>query len=184
MNRVRSLLIATAPLQLMVAAVVALTSRGPALFRQERTGLNGLPFTILKFRTMRQDAEKDGPQWAAENDDRITPAGRFLRKSRLDELPQLWNVLAGQMSFVGPRPERPVFVRELRAAIPYYDQRHVLRPGLTGWAQVKFPYGASVEETEGKLEYDLYYIKHLSVAFDITIILETVRVLLTGKGAR
>jgi len=174
----------TAPLQLLVAAAIRLTSSGPALFRQERVGLNGVPFTMLKYRSMRQDAEKDGPVWAAENDDRTTRVGRFLRKVRLDELPQLWNILAGQMSFVGPRPERPVFVRELRSQIPYYDQRHVVRPGLTGWAQVKYPYGASVEETLEKLEYDLYYIKHLSLTFDLTIMIETVRVIFTGKGAR
>lgn len=179
-----SLLLLTAPLQLAIAAAIRLTSRGPAVFRQERVGLNGVPFTMFKFRSMRQDAEKDGAVWAAKNDDRVTAVGRFLRKVRLDELPQLWNILAGQMSFVGPRPERPVFVRELRAQIPYYDQRHVVRPGLTGWAQVKYPYGASVEETLEKLEYDLYYIKHLSMTFDLTILIETVRVMFTGKGAR
>ncbi len=179
-----SLLVLTTPVQLLIALSIALTSRGPVLFRQERVGLNGLPFTMLKFRTMRPDAETDGPQWASTNDDRITPIGRFLRKARLDELPQLWNVLAGQMSFVGPRPERPVFVRELRIAIPYYDQRHAIRPGITGWAQMKYPYGASIEETQDKLEFDLYYIKRMSVAFDLTIIFETVRVLLTGTGAR
>ena len=179
-----ALLAISAPLQVLVAVAVALTSRGPVLFRQGRTGLAGLPFTILKFRTMQVDAERQGPRWAAENDERVTSIGRFLRTSRLDELPQLWNILLGQMSFVGPRPEQPVFVRMLRNRIPYYDQRHVIRPGLTGWAQVKYPYGASVEETEDKLEYDLYYIKHSSIAFDVTIMLETVRVMLTGKGAR
>ncbi len=179
-----TLLVLTAPLQMAIAAAIRLTSEGPALFRQERVGLAGMPFTILKYRTMREDAEKDGPQWASKNDDRITPLGRFLRKARLDELPQLWNVLAGKMSFVGPRPERPVFIRELRAAIPYYDQRHAVRPGITGWAQVKYPYGASIEETEDKLEFDLYYIKRMSLSFDVTIIFETLRVLLSGKGAR
>lgn len=178
------LVLATAPLQLLIALAIRATSRGPALFRQERVGLGGVAFTMLKYRSMVQDAEKDGPQWAAQGDDRITSVGRLLRKTRLDELPQLWNVLAGQMSFVGPRPERPVFVRRLREQIPYYDQRHTVRPGITGWAQVKYPYGASVEETLEKLEYDLYYIKRLSVAFDVTIVLETLRVLLTGKGAR
>jgi lipopolysaccharide/colanic/teichoic acid biosynthesis glycosyltransferase len=178
------LLLLAAPLQLALAAAIRLTSKGPALFRQERVGLNGVPFTMLKFRSMRQDAEKDGPVWAAQNDDRVTPLGRFIRKVRLDELPQLWNIFRGQMSFVGPRPERPVFVRELRAQIPYYEQRHSVRPGLTGWAQVKYPYGASVEETLEKLEYDLYYIKRLSLSFDLTILIETVRVMFTGKGAR
>ena len=139
---------------------------------------------MVKFRTMRADSERNGPQWASKNDSRITPIGSFLRKSRLDELPQLWNILRGQMSFVGPRPEQPTFVRQLRQSIPYYDQRHAVPPGLTGWAQVKYPYGASIEESEDKLEFDLYYIKHLSVALDVTIMIETVRVMLTGKGAR
>lgn len=178
------LLVLTGPVMAGVAIAVAVSSPGPAVFRQDRVGFLGMPFTMLKFRTMRQDSEKAGAQWASENDDRITPVGRFLRKSRLDELPQLWNILLGQMSFVGPRPEQPTFVRTLRQAIPYYDQRHAVRPGLTGWAQVKYPYGASVEESEEKLEYDLYYIKRLSVAFDITIMFETVRVMLTGRGAR
>ncbi len=178
------LLAISAPIQLLVALAVALTSRGPVLFRQERTGIAGLPFTILKFRTMHVDAERDGARWASENDDRITSIGSFLRTSRLDELPQLWNIVIGQMSFVGPRPEQPAIVRMLRDRIPYYDQRHVIRPGLTGWAQVKYSYGATVEETEEKLEFDLYYIKHSSTAFDISIMFETVRVMLTGKGAR
>ena len=178
------LLIVSAPVQIMVAIAVAASSKGPVLFRQERVGLNGVPFTMLKYRSMRTDAEDAGPQWAAEGDDRVTPVGSFLRKSRLDELPQLWNIFAGQMSFVGPRPERPCFVRSLREQIPYYDQRHAVRPGLTGWAQVKIAYGASVEDSLGKLEYDLYYIKRLAVAFDITIITETVRVLLTARGSR
>ncbi len=177
-------LLFTAPLQALIALAVAATSPGPVLFRQERVGLNGLPFVMLKFRTMYTDAEKDGPRWAAADDDRVTPVGRLLRRSRLDELPQLWNILAGHMSFVGPRPERPVFVRQLRERIPYYHQRHIVRPGLTGWAQVKYPYGASVEEAQEKLEYDLYYIKRMSVAFDLTILFETVRVFLTGRGAR
>ena len=179
-----ALLAISAPIQMLVAIAVALTSRGLVLFRQERTGLAGLPFTILKFRTMRVDSEREGARWATENDDRITSIGRFLRTARLDELPQLWNILLGQMSFVGPRPEQPKLVRMLRDRIPYYDQRHVIRPGLTGWAQVKYPYGASIEETEDKLEYDLYYIKHSSTAFDISIMFETVRMMLTGKGAR
>jgi sugar transferase (PEP-CTERM system associated) len=178
------LLVVAAPIMLAVAAAIAMTSPGPVIFRQARVGLLGDPFTIFKFRTMRQDSESAGAQWATENDARITRLGHFLRKSRLDELPQLWNILRGQMSFVGPRPEQPSFVRTLRQAIPYYDQRHAVRPGLSGWAQVKYPYGASVEESEEKLEYDLYYIKRLSVAFDLTIMFETVRVMLTGRGAR
>jgi len=179
-----TLLVLTAPAMAAVAVAVTVSSPGPAIFRQGRVGFLGAPFTMLKFRTMRLGSECSGARWAAQDDDRITPAGRFLRKSRLDELPQLWNILCGQMSFVGPRPEQPTFVRTLRQAIPYYDQRHAVRPGLTGWAQVKYPYGASVEESEEKLEYDLYYIKRLSVAFDLTIMFETVRVMLTGRGAR
>jgi sugar transferase (PEP-CTERM system associated) len=178
------LLVVTAPVLAVVAIAIRATSPGPAIFSQPRVGLASLPFTIYKFRTMCQESEADGAQWATENDSRITPLGRFLRKSRLDELPQLWNILLGQMSFVGPRPEQPTFVRTLRQAIPYYEQRHAVRPGLTGWAQVKYPYGASVAESEEKLEYDLYYIKRLSVAFDFTIMFETVRVMITGKGAR
>jgi sugar transferase (PEP-CTERM system associated) len=179
-----ALLVVTAPVLAVVAVAIRATSPGPAIFSQPRVGLAGLPFTIYKFRTMCQESEAGGAQWATENDSRITPLGKFLRKSRLDELPQLWNILRGQMSFVGPRPEQPTFVRTLRQAIPYYDQRHAVRPGLTGWAQVKYPYGASVEESEEKLEFDLYYIKRLSVAFDVTIMFETVRVMITGKGAR
>lgn len=179
-----ALLLITAPIMAAVALAIRVTSPGPAVFKQSRVGLLGMPFTIMKFRTMCQESEANGAQWATENDSRITPLGKFLRKSRLDELPQLWNILLGQMSFVGPRPEQPTFVRTLRQAIPYYDQRHAVRPGLTGWAQVKYPYGASVEESEEKLEFDLYYIKRMSVAFDLTIMFETARVMLTGKGAR
>ena len=178
------LLVLAAPVMAAIAVAVAVSTPGPAIFRQARVGRLGRPFTMLKFRTMRQDAESDGARWAKEDDDRVTWVGRFLRKSRLDELPQLWNILLGQMSFVGPRPEQPMFVRTLRRAIPYYDQRHAVRPGLTGWAQVKYSYGASVEESEEKLEFDLYYIKRLSVAFDLTIMFETLRVMLTGRGAR
>jgi lipopolysaccharide/colanic/teichoic acid biosynthesis glycosyltransferase len=138
-----------------------------------------------KFRTMREDAESvTGPVWSSANDPRVTPVGGFLRRTRLDEMPQLWNVLIGDMSFVGPRPERPEFVRELTARIPFYGQRHVLKPGLTGWAQVRYTYAASVEDAIEKLQYDLYYIKNLSIALDFVIVLETIKTVLTRKGAR
>ena len=141
-------------------------------------------FTLFKFRSMRVDAESGTPVWARPNDDRATRVGRFIRLSRLDELPQLWNVLRGDMSFVGPRPERPYFVQQLVAEIPFYMARHAVKPGVTGWAQVKYRYGASVEDAMEKLRYDLYYIKHLSISFDLTIVADTVKVILTGKGAK
>jgi sugar transferase (PEP-CTERM system associated) len=173
-----------APIMLLVAAAVKMTSRGPALYHQQRVGLNGRIFTVHKFRSMRHDAEAlTGPVWAAKTGDpRVTPIGRFLRRSRLDELPQLWNVLVGEMSFVGPRPERPEFVRELTAEIPYYGQRHVVRPGLTGWAQVRYSYGASKEDALEKLQYDLYYIKNLSFALDLLIIVETIKTVVLRRG--
>jgi sugar transferase (PEP-CTERM system associated) len=173
-----------APLMLLTALAVRLESRGPVLFRQERVGENGRIFTLVKFRSMRADAENGTPQWASENDDRVTRIGRFIRQTRLDELPQLWNVLKGDMSFVGPRPERPFFVEQLADAIPYYMERHAVRPGITGWAQVKYRYGSSVEDAMEKLRYDLYYIKHLSLVFDLTIILDTVKVILSRRGAK
>jgi sugar transferase (PEP-CTERM system associated) len=178
------LLVLTAPLFALVAILVRLSGPGPVLYRQTRVGLDKRPFDLLKFRTMRADAEAaSGPVWASAGDDpRITAVGRFLRKSRLDELPQLWNVMKGQMSFVGPRPERPHFVDKLRKVIPYYDERHGVRPGITGWAQVKFPYGSTLEDAEEKLEYDLYYVKHMSLLLDLAILLETVKVMLLGRG--
>ena len=174
------------PLMVVLALLVRFTSHGPALYRQERVGERGRPFMLLKFRTMRVDAESgSGPVWASEErDPRTTSVGRFLRKTRLDELPQLINVLRGEMSFVGPRPERPHFVERLRTVIPYYDERHGVKPGITGWAQVKFRYGATLEDSEEKLQYDLYYIKHMSLIFDIGIIFDTIKVMLVGKGAR
>jgi sugar transferase (PEP-CTERM system associated) len=179
------LAISTAPLMLLTAVAVKLDSAGPALYSQERVGENGRIFKIYKFRSMRSDAEKAGtPLWARDKDDRITRVGRFIRKTRLDELPQLWNVMRGDMSFVGPRPERPFFVEQLAREIPFYLQRHAVRPGLTGWAQVKYQYGSTVEDAMEKLRYDLYYIKHLSVFFDLTIALDTVKVILFGKGAK
>jgi len=177
-------LVIAAPIMLVVAAAVWMTSRGPALYHQLRVGLNGRTFTVHKFRSMRQDAEAaTGPVWASKTGDpRVTPVGRFLRRSRLDELPQLWNVLIGEMSFVGPRPERPEFVSELTAQIPYYGQRHVVRPGLTGWAQVRYSYGASKEDALEKLQYDLYYIKNLSLALDLLIIVETIKTVVLRRG--
>jgi sugar transferase (PEP-CTERM system associated) len=173
-----------APLALLIALAVRLSSPGPVLYRQTRVGLNGTSFELLKWRTMRADAETaSGPVWATgERDPRITPLGRFMRKMRLDELPQLVNVVRGDMSFVGPRPERPHFVTKLREVIPYYDERHSVRPGITGWAQVKFPYGSTLEDAEEKLEYDLYYVKHMSLLLDAAILLETAKVMLLGRG--
>ncbi len=163
---------------------VRLSSPGPIFFRQTRIGLRGRRFSIIKFRTMRQDAEADGPVWAEKNDCRVTPLGRFMRTTRLDEIPQLWNVLRGEMGFVGPRPERPEFVEWLTKEIPFYELRHMVRPGITGWAQVRYKYGASLEETKRKLEYDLYYVKHLSLGLDLLIMFETIKTIVLGRGAQ
>ncbi|MBV8819400.1 MAG: TIGR03013 family PEP-CTERM/XrtA system glycosyltransferase [Acidobacteriaceae bacterium] len=172
------------PLMLLVAVAIRLESKGAVIYRQQRVGLRGSTFEILKFRSMRADAEAGGRAvWAQKGDPRVTRAGRVLRKYRIDEIPQLLNVLRGQMSLVGPRPERPVFVEQLRAEIPFYDERHSIRPGLTGWAQVQSGYGASVEDTMTKLEYDLFYAKNLSLGFDLLIALKTIRTVLTGSGA-
>ncbi|WCJ58984.1 exopolysaccharide biosynthesis polyprenyl glycosylphosphotransferase [Fontisphaera persica] len=173
------LLVLGLPLLLAMLAV-RLTSPGPIFYRQVRTGRFGRPFTLLKLRSMRVDAEADGPRWAAANDDRVTPVGRFLRRYRIDEIPQLLNVLRGEMSFVGPRPERPEFIEELARQVPYYKERLMIQPGLTGWAQVRYPYGASVEDARRKLEYDLYYMKHMSLFLDCFILLDTVRIVLRG----
>jgi lipopolysaccharide/colanic/teichoic acid biosynthesis glycosyltransferase len=167
-----------------IILAVRLSSPGPIFFSQTRVGLRGRHFTVLKFRTMRQDAETQGAVWAIKNDTRVTPLGRFMRTTRLDEIPQLWNVLRGDMAFVGPRPERPEFVQWLTSEIPYYELRHIIRPGITGWAQVRYQYGASLEETKRKLEYDLYYIKHLSVGLDLLIIFETVKTIILRRGAQ
>jgi len=163
---------------------VRLTSPGPIFFRQTRVGLRGRPFTVIKFRTMRQDAEAKGAVWATKNDPRVTSLGRFMRKTRLDEIPQLWNVLRGDMGFVGPRPERPEFVQWLSSEIPFYELRHIIRPGITGWAQVRYQYGATLEETKQKLEYDLYYVKHLSIGLDLLIMFETVKTIILRRGAQ
>ena len=178
------LAIVTLPLMLLTALLVLLEDGRPILYRQERVGENGRMFVLSKFRSMRKDAERGGtPVWAKDGDDRVTRVGRFIRKTRLDELPQLWNVVRGDMSFVGPRPERPFFVEQLASDIPFYQQRHAVKPGLTGWAQVKYRYGSSREDAMEKLRYDLYYIKHLSVIFDLTIVFDTVKVVLFRKGA-
>lgn len=178
------LAIVALPLMVIAALIVFLEDGRPVLYRQERVGENGRAFTLSKFRSMRKDAEKGGtPIWAQDGDNRVTRIGRFIRKTRLDELPQLWNVLRGDMSFVGPRPERPFFVEQLSKEIPFYQQRHAVKPGLTGWAQVKYRYGSSLEDAMEKLRYDLYYIKHLSVFFDLTIVFDTVKVVLFRKGA-
>jgi len=173
----------TTPLLILIALVIKLTSRGPVLFRQERVGLDGKVFVLSKFRSMRQNAELEtGPTWAAKNDSRTTAVGRLLRKFRLDELPQAFNVLRGEMSFIGPRPERPYFVGMLRDEIPYYDLRHYVKPGITGWAQVMYPYGASMEDAYKKMQYDLYYVKHMSLWTDILILFKTLMVVLVGRG--
>jgi len=172
-----------APVGALVAAVIKLAEPGsPVLYHQERVGLFGKPFTIMKFRTMRAGAETEsGAVWAMEGDPRITPVGRFLRISRLDEIPQIINVLRGEMSIVGPRPERPEFVTQLAAAIPWYEERENILPGITGWAQIRYPYGSSVDDARRKLEYDLFYMKHMSMSLDIQIILRTLRIVLLGK---
>ncbi|HEX8634371.1 MAG TPA: TIGR03013 family XrtA/PEP-CTERM system glycosyltransferase [Pyrinomonadaceae bacterium] len=172
------------PIALLTALLIRLESPGPALYRQERVGKNGRPFTIMKFRSMRSDAERDGPVWAQGGDARVTRVGRVIRKIRVDEIPQFWNILKGEMNFVGPRPERPHFVSQLAEEIPFYEQRHLIPPGLTGWAQIKYPYGASIEDARQKLQYDLYYIKNQSLVLDAVIIFETVKTILFGRGAR
>jgi sugar transferase (PEP-CTERM system associated) len=174
------------PVMAAVAAAVKLSGQGPAIYSQERVGWRGQNFRLLKFRTMRQNAEAGtGPVWASgEDDPRITRIGRLLRKSRLDELPQLVNVLRGEMSFVGPRPERPHFVNALRQVMPLFDERHTVRPGITGWAQIRCGYGSSIEDAEQKLQFDLYYIKHMSLAFDVAIVVDTLKVMVIGRGAR
>jgi len=176
-------LVLSAPLMIVAALLIRLESPGPLFYRQERVGKDGKPFDILKFRSMRTDAEHNStPQWASRNDPRITRVGSIMRKLRIDELPQFVNILKGDMSFVGPRPERPYFVQLLEGKIPYYDLRHSVRPGVTGWAQVSYPYGATIEDAKNKLEYDLFYVKNASIAFDLAIIFSTVKTVVLGKG--
>ncbi len=182
-----AMLALTLPLMLTTALAIFLESggRGPILYRQERVGRNGRRFEILKFRSMRVDAEsEESPRWASQDDDRVTRVGAMIRQLRIDELPQLINVLKGEMSFVGPRPERPEFVEELKRQIPYYDLRHRVNPGITGWAQIGYPYGASVKDAKEKLQYDLYYIKNYSLFLDLMILIQTTQVVLWGRGAR
>ncbi len=179
------LLVVAMPLVLVTAVLIKLESRGPALYRQRRVGLYGQPFHVLKLRSMRQDAEAPGEAvWAEKDDPRITRIGRIIRKIRVDELPQCWSVLKGEMSFVGPRPERPQFVEDLEQVLPYYAERHMVKPGITGWAQINYPYGASIDDARQKLEYDLFYAKNYSPFLDLLILLQTARVILFPSGAR
>ena len=176
-------LVISLPVAALTALIIKLDSRGPIFYKQERVGKNGRIFNVIKFRSMKTDAEEDGtPVWAASNDDRVTRVGRVIRKLRIDEIPQFWNILRGDMNFVGPRPERPHFVKQLATAISYYEHRHLVAPGLTGWAQIKYPYGASVADARQKLQYDLYYIKNQSLTLDLVIVFETVKTVLFGMG--
>jgi sugar transferase (PEP-CTERM system associated) len=177
-------LVALAPLLGLIALLIQLDSPGQVLYRQTRVGHHGFPYVLLKFRSMRNDAEVEGIQWATVGDTRVTKIGFWLRKLRLDELPQLVNVLKGEMSLVGPRPERPHFVQDLRNRIPYYDLRHTVRPGITGWAQICFRYAGSLEDSHMKLQYDLYYVKNLSLWLDLRIVFRTIGVIFRGEGAR
>lgn len=182
-----TMLFFTWPVMLVTALLIKLESRfhGPVFYFQQRTGFNGETFNVIKFRSMHTDAEKDGiARWAKKNDSRITKIGSFIRKTRIDELPQIFNVLRGDMSFIGPRPERPEFVEKLSEKIPYYDERHRVKPGISGWAQIRYPYGASEQDSSSKLEYDLYYVKNYSLFLDLLIILQTAEVVLWGRGAR
>jgi sugar transferase (PEP-CTERM system associated) len=174
----------SSPLMLLTALAIKLDSRGPVFYLQERVGLHNTTFRIIKFRSMRVDAEADGPVWAREGDCRVTRVGRWIRKLRIDELPQLFNIIRGEMSLIGPRPERPVFIKELERQIPYYSERHLVKPGLTGWAQVRYRYGASFEDAREKHQYDLYYIKNQSPMLDALILLETARTVLFGRFSR
>jgi len=177
-------LVLTLPVSMITALAIKLDSAGPILYRQSRIGMNGEVYELLKFRSMRVDAELNGAVWAQENDPRVTRVGGILRKLRIDEIPQMWNVLKGEMSFIGPRPERPEFVCTLNEEVPYYSLRHSIKPGITGWAQINYPYGASRQDALEKLQYDLFYIKNLTIVLELDIILRTIGVVLFGKGAR
>ncbi len=178
-------LIISLPIAILTAVLIVLESEGGCFYKQERVGKNGRIFTLLKFRSMKMDAESHGePVWASVDDERTTIVGKIIRKLRVDEIPQFWNILKGEMSFVGPRPERPHFVAELAKSVPFYEYRHLIEPGLTGWAQIQYPYGASVDDSRQKLQYDLYYIKNQSLTLDIIIVIETVKTVLFGRGGR
>ena len=177
-------LVFSLPIVLLTAILIKLDSPGGVFYKQERVGENGRSFVLTKFRSMRVDAETDGPVWASKRDERTTRVGRIIRKIRVDEIPQFWNILRGEMSFVGPRPERPHFVAQLAREIPYYEQRHLIAPGLTGWAQIKYPYGASIEDSRQKLQYDLFYIKNHSLLLDAIIMFETIKIILFGRGGQ
>jgi sugar transferase (PEP-CTERM system associated) len=177
-------LILSLPVMALTAALIKLDSRGPVFYTQERVGKHKRTFKIIKFRSMHTDAEAGGPVWASQDDPRATRVGRVIRKLRIDELPQFINVIRGEMSFIGPRPERPAFVESLEREIPHYSQRHLVKPGLTGWAQIRYPYGSSIKDAMEKLQYDLYYIKNQSLVLDAIILFETVRIVLLGRGAR
>jgi exopolysaccharide biosynthesis polyprenyl glycosylphosphotransferase len=174
--------ILSAPLWPVIAAAIKLSGPGPILFSQVRLGLNGQPFTLYKFRTMGMDAEANGAQWATKNDPRATPVGRFLRHTHLDELPQIWNILKGEMSFIGPRPERPEFAAALEKSIPYYDLRYLVRPGITGWAQINYRYGSSTDDAKCKLAFDLYYVKNQSLFTELKVTLKTALMVFRGEG--
>jgi sugar transferase (PEP-CTERM system associated) len=178
-------LVLSLPIAVLTAILIKIESKGPIFYKQERLGKNGKIFHVIKFRSMQIDAEADGlPVWAADDDGRATRVGRIIRKIRVDEIPQFWNIIKGEMSFVGPRPERPHFVAQLAAEIPYYKHRHLVAPGLTGWAQIKYPYGASIEDARQKLQYELYYIKNQSLTLDLIIVFETIKTVLFGRGGR
>lgn len=178
-------LVLSLPIAILTAILIKIDSRGPVFYKQERVGKSGHIFNVIKFRSMKTDAEADGkPLWAVSNDDRVTRVGKVIRKLRIDEIPQFWNIIKGEMNFVGPRPERPHFVHQLATEIPYYEHRHLVAPGLTGWAQIKYPYGASVADAIQKLQYDLYYIKNQSLTLDMVIVIETIKTVLFGKGGR
>jgi exopolysaccharide biosynthesis polyprenyl glycosylphosphotransferase len=180
-----ALILFTLPLMAIVAMAIKCESRGPVFYRQERVGLRGTRFMVMKFRSMVENAEVDGqPVWAAQHDARVTAIGRVIRRFRIDELPQLFNVVRGEMSMIGPRPERPYFVKQLSELIAGFDRRHEVKPGITGWAQVNYPYGASVEDARNKLAYDLFYTKNRSLGLDLRILLATVRVVILQQGAR
>jgi len=172
------------PMILLTALLIKLDSPGPVFYKQQRVGKGGTVFTVFKFRSMRSDAEQKGARWAQKRDPRVTRVGKWIRLFRVDEIPQIWNVLNGDMSLVGPRPERPEFVKELDLLVPYYSVRHAVTPGITGWAQINYPYGATIEESFRKLEYDLYYVKNMSILLDLQILLKTVGIVILGEGAR